>query len=157
MPYILTLDPGKSSGIALGYYDDTVAYESRKVWQVENGLEGFLEWWNKEWSWIVLLGPEVVSERFVLRSQKFVADTTPLLIEGAIRVLFGPDIHYQLRGEKAKVTNDHLKRGGEYRTGKQVGCKDANDANDAVRHAVIYMTKKKNQHLPTIEKFLGES
>lgn len=156
MPYILSLDPGKSSGIALGYYDETLPYESHRVWQVENGLEGFLEWEDEHWPWIALLGPQIVSERFVLRSQKFVADTTPLLIEGAMRVLFGPKIHYQLRSEKAKVTNDHLKHGGEYRTGKQVGCKDANDANDAVRHAVIYLTKKANQHVPTIEKFLGD-
>lgn len=156
MPYILSLDPGKSSGIALGYYDDTVAYEVHIVWQVENGLEGFIQWHDRQWHWIELLSPQIVSERFVLRSQKFVADTTPLLIEGAMRVLFGPDIHYQLRGEKAKVTNDHLKRGFSYKTGKQVGRKDANDVNDAIRHGVIYLTKKKNQHLPTIEKFLGE-
>jgi hypothetical protein len=156
VPYILSLDPGKSSGIALGYYSSASAYESVAVWQVEDGLEGFLDWYYKCWPAISVKGPEIVSERFVLRSQKFVADTTPLLIEGAMRVLFGPDIHYQLRGEKAKVTNDHLKRGGEYRTGKHVGRKDANDVNDALRHAVIYLTKKKNQHLPTIEKFLGE-
>lgn len=156
MPYILSLDPGKSSGIAFGYYGDRVPYESHRVWQVENGLEGFLDWYEREWFGLSLLKPEIVSERFVLRSQKFVADTTPLLIEGAMRVLFGKDIHYQLRGEKAKIANDHLKHGGEYRTGKQVGYKDANDANDAVRHAVIYLTQKANQHLPTIEKFLGE-
>lgn len=47
--HLLTFDPGKSSGIALGTYSDTEPYRLVKVWQISGGIQGLLEWLDQHW------------------------------------------------------------------------------------------------------------
>lgn len=92
----------------------------------------------------------------------------PLRVEGAILALgvnpewVSPAQQYFMGGkskaEKLKARNAWLKdhKGlGYYTTGKDVGCKDADDARSALSHAIAWLRRQK--HLPTLELFRGES
>ena len=147
---LLSLDPGKQTGIALGTYGDE-AYELLNVWQVAGGLEGFIDWWHEHYP---LNESVLVSEKFVLRNNAFVADTEPLLIEGALRVLYDANIVWQLPSDKSLVADTVLRENQLWHTGKQVGWKDARDTNDAIIHGLAYL--KKNKHIPTLQKYWGK-
>lgn len=54
-------------------------------------------------------------------------------------------------GDRKKRANSFLKRHELYRTGKQVGCKDAHDANSATLHSLGWLRTVK--HLPTLNKY----
>lgn len=147
---LLSLDPGKQTGIALGTYGDE-AYELLNVWQVAGGLNGFIDWWHDHYP---LNESVLVSEKFVLRNNAFVADTEPLLIEGALHVLYDNQIVWQLASDKSLVNDSVLRENNLWHTGKQVGWKDARDTNDAIIHALAYL--KKNKHIPTLQKYWGK-
>jgi hypothetical protein len=49
MTYLLTFDPGMSTGITLGQYGEAYPYERLAFWQVEGGLSGLREWWSVHW------------------------------------------------------------------------------------------------------------
>jgi len=147
---LLSLDPGKQTGIALGFYGDE-AYELLNVWQVAGGLNGFIDWWHDHYP---LNESVLVSEKFVLRNNAFVADTEPLLIEGALHVLYDNQIVWQLASDKSLVNDSVLRKNNLWHTGKQVGWKDARDTNDAIIHGLAYL--KKNKHIPTLQKYWGE-
>lgn len=149
---LLSIDPGKQTGIALGIYGDDEPYKLAEVWQVSGGLKGFIDWWREHET---LMPTYLVCEKFVLRNNAFVADTEPLLIEGALRVLWGGDIVWQLRTDKMFVTDQLLKEHGLWKTGKALGWKDCRDANDAIIHGLAFLRKQK--HLPTLRKFWGNN
>ena len=44
MTYLLSVDPGVSSGIVLGTYSETAPYRTVESWQVGGGLQGLLDW-----------------------------------------------------------------------------------------------------------------
>ena len=88
----------------------------------------------------------------------------PLRVEGAILALgikpiwVSPQLQYILGGEskaeKLKNRNAWFKEHkdlGYYITGKDVGCKDANDARSALAHCISYLRREK--HKPTLELF----
>lgn len=176
MTYLVSFDPGKSTGIVLGEYDDATAYVRLRAWQVEGGLAGLLVWLNiyyvgKDGAGNVFVtnegyidDPLLVSEKFVLQNNQFVADITPAYIEGAMvalglepiwqraacQVLAGGDTP----AERKKNSNQVLKDGGLWLTGKDVACKDANDAISAQKHALWYL--KHIGHEPTIRAYWGE-
>ena len=60
MKYLLSIDPGKSSGCALFEYSDESPAELLKAWQFRGGLGGFLDWrrnhidieYGEEMGWI---------------------------------------------------------------------------------------------------------
>jgi len=144
---LISVDPGKSTGIAIGTFSETEPYKLYEIHQIPNGVEGFL-YWLKTNPQFLLNDLVWVSERFVLRSSnKFVADLEPVRIEGAMQAL-GLDVVWQLRTDKMFVTDDLLKEHGLWQTGKQFGWKDGRDANDAIIHALAYL--RKNKHMPTL-------
>ena len=146
MTWLLSIDPGVATGIALGWYEETHPYERTDVWIVKGGLDGFLEWYDTTY----IIADKWVAERFVLRDNDFVANTEPLRIEGAMEAL---RLHptYQLRTDKALCKDEVLKEHGLWVTGKMVGHSDGRDANDATIHALAYL--KKQKHLPTLKKY----
>lgn len=176
MKYLLSIDPGMESGIILGHYDDDTPYERDAFWQVDGGIDGFKAWRASRYSsksdyWYF---PEALSARSpVIVCEKFVPLATdrafridelePIRIEGALEA-WGHEVIWQRAGcqvlaggedapARKKATNELLKRGGLWLTGKKnLGLKDANDANSAQKHALYYMmfTKK---HLPTLERY----
>lgn len=106
MTYLLTIDPGESTGITLGTYSDTEAYQRIMAWQFTGGLEGFEEWytthrveastdsvfelthcggWEFENLEVLESNLEIVSEKFTLLSHEYVANIEPVRIEGAMQ------------------------------------------------------------------------
>lgn len=158
---LLSLDPGKQTGIAAGVYGDNQPYMLLEVWQLSDGVTGFINWWNttgkhliRTYEWSFLQPTQIVSEKFILRSNAFVADTEPLLIEGALQALWSLPVTWQQRSDKSLVTDQTLRDNGLWHTGKQVQWKDARDTNDAIIHALAYL--KKNKHIPTLQKYWGK-
>lgn len=101
----------------------------------------------------------VVAEQFNLRpGNQFVADLSTVYRNGALEYMlavhFGMDPVWQTPAQaKGLVSDTVLKRFGPefWPTGKTVGQKDANDARDALRHAIRYGVEAL-QHLPTTKK-----
>lgn len=111
MTYLLSIDPGLSTGIALGHYDAITPYERVAYWQVQGGLAGWLEWYEEHWARPDSEGPtefdyyggltaggvevsdrelEVAAERFVLLPNGFTLKSDalePLRIEGSLITL----------------------------------------------------------------------
>lgn len=105
MTYLLSIDPGLSSGLVLGEYTDDTPYKRLAYWQVAGGLSGFLEWYYEYWSlgepWLLgipyerVIAPDfelkVIAEKFVPLSgggfSHTLKSTTPLVIEGAMIAL----------------------------------------------------------------------
>lgn len=104
--YLLSIDPGKSTGIALWAYEEETPAELVRAWQFDGGLTGFLRWWRDEQSKPdyphnitieQMLGddpvPDVsfVSEKFTpLQNKGFnltLDSVEPLRIEGALVAL----------------------------------------------------------------------
>lgn len=218
MKTLVSIDPGVSSGIAVGTYSDTEPYRLVKAFQVEGGLTGILknlrlieedfgEWgvlrvgpltgesisvdlWdtedNPDWDpdgeemnfEVTSHTGTVIAEKFTPRSgggfSHTQASTEPLRIEGALIALgVLPDYRigksnprwqqpkemYFAGGEdlstRKKRAHAWLKNHDLYVTGKDVGCKDANDARSAMLHAIAYLRKQK--HLPTLEHYFKGS
>lgn len=164
MTLLVSLDPGKVTGCAIGCFTDTTPYERLDYFAIQGGLEGFIDFAESRWCCEETmslwedplhegLDPILISERFVLRSNAFVADTTPLLIEGAMAA-WHLDPVYQLRSDKALVPDQILKDNGWWVTGKMCGWKDGRDVNDSLIHALVYLKRKK--HEPTLRKLWPE-
>lgn len=149
MTYLLAIDPGVATGIALGFYTDAHPWDLVDRWIVKGGLDGFLSWYHGEAPSEAYMA-RWVSERFVLRDNDFIANTEPLRIEGAM-IALGLDPTWQLRTDKALCKDAVLREHGLWTTGKMVGHVDGRDANDAIIHSLAYM--KKTKHVPTLRKY----
>lgn len=176
--YLLSIDPGVSTGIVLASYTDTTPVAVEQVWQVPGGLTGFKRWMSKYYNgptygWgvgsRVYYPVRLIAERFVPLSGggfSHTSDTVePLRIEGALRAWgIMPDSYDDerwqrpqamvlasgaTRAERKKNSDNVLRHMGLWHTGKQVGMKDANDVNSACKHLVAYL--KKTGHQPTID------
>lgn len=50
MKTLISIDPGKSTGIAVGTYSDTEPFKLTHVFQIEGGVEGFVREVDLFWS-----------------------------------------------------------------------------------------------------------
>lgn len=160
MTRLLSIDPGKNTGIALGEFGAT-GYRLLERWQVHGGLHGFKRWWRTERPGFDVL----VVERFILDpNNRFTADLTPVHIEGLIvgAIDDGMPVTWQPRTDKAALTRypadattkakrqrarfDFLKEHGLFAPGT-----DNDDSNDAITHALVYL--KRIGHVPTLEQY----
>lgn len=210
MKTLISIDPGKSTGIAVGTYSDTEPFKLTHVFQIEGGVEGFHrevrvsegeDWsmmcfavmhlpnhksvelyrgeleYHPDWQECELdhdcsevIYPNsatVIAEKFNARGQgngfSYTTDSLEALrVEGAIiakgldPIWCQPAQQYFAGGESASsTTNAHrwLKANGLHITGKDVGCKDANDARSATLHCISYL--RRTGHLPTLQRFFG--
>jgi len=140
MTRLLALDPGGTSGWSTWLYSPLTPLEPIDHGQIEGGLEGFLQWWDVE-TMIRRPWDEMVAETFVLDGRTVKPDTTPLLIEGALHVLF-PGWVGQRNVMKAQADDLLLKRADYWWPGEQ-------RARDSASHAIALM--KTRRHLPTIK------
>jgi hypothetical protein len=185
MPYIYAIDPGISTGVVLGHYDETVPYEVIGMWQFSGGLAGLMDFAYDHWSgfygdWEVpntYAGDsyEFICERFVPLSGGGFSQTAksvePLRIEGAL-VAMGllpadtSDPHWQrascqvLAGgdtpaARKRNSGNILKRGGLWVTGKMFFTPDADDVISALKHSLWFLRNTVG-HTPTIEKYWKE-
>lgn len=163
--YLLSIDPGKSSGVALLSYAPGSVSVLEDSWQIEGGAFALANWFISNRP----NGVEIVSEKYVPLPGKGFHHTLdsvePLRGEGFL-VGAGlmpdyPDPKWRradrmyLHGgkslaEKRKRSHRYLKESGYYVTGADVGCKDANDVRSAILHGLSYLTQVLN-HRPTFD------
>lgn len=169
---ILSIDPGMSSGVALGVLDGDHPYTLEQAWQIEGGAFSLLGWASGFVGtanlWVGDADDlEVVAEKFQPINHSNYALTTasvePLRCEGVLLALDmmldyphetwrHPKDQYFIGGvdlaDKKKRAHRFLKDNGMYVTGKTMGCADANDARSAILHGVSYAIKVL-KHKPT--------
>lgn len=170
MSVLLSIDPGLSTGIALGEYTATEPYRRIASWQPRGGLAGFLAWWEQERPEF----DEAVAEKFVpLDHAAFghtLDSTLPLVIEGAIVALgimpsypegdwarASAQYFMAAPGDplavKKKKAQEFLKRHGLWATGKPYGHTDGADVNSATLHAIASL--RRARHMPTLLAYSG--
>jgi len=149
---LLSFDPGKSTGIALGEYFENKAYELKWAWIVHDGVGGLIDWWQNH-NGLNWYDSVVVSERFILRDNGWLADLEAVKIEGALQALCDNEIQWQLRTAKSLVPDSVLKENGMWQTGRPMNHSDGRDANDALCHAIGWLVRQ--NHRPTIEAYFG--
>lgn len=154
MSYVLGIDPGLTTGVALLEIPDNAPARADLLDEISGGTEGFLTWWSGS-----LRGYEhdqVVCESFALDGRTPKPDLTPVEIIGALKVLCLPpshkETHRRLRFQtntqgKHLMTNEVLKRAGYYPKRWEV---KGGHSTDALRHALTYVVKTL-KHRPTIE------
>lgn len=161
MTLLLSFDPGKATGAALGYYDDTTPYRLVDRWQILGGLDGFMDWLDETKP----PADEIVVEKFVLMRNDFVADLSGVPIEGDIARYargLGVPVIWQTRADKGslvgypptartnaqkqRVRFNFLRDHGLFMPGTQ-----NDDSNDAVSHGLIRL--KRMGHRPTLEHY----
>lgn len=162
---VISIDPGKATGIALGYYDDHHPYSIDGLFLTQDGIRGFRDWWVENGGPDLILDreTEVVVEGFVLRGNNFLPSLLGVEIIGYLKGVDPYDtIFWQSRTDKSfswtnkKAADELLKAHGLWQTGKKFNHKDGRDVNDAIIHAIAHM--KKIGHQPSIAHYFpGES
>lgn len=162
MTRLLSIDPGKNTGISLGFYNETTPYQLVERYQVHGGVAGFKRWWTHERP----VYDELVVEKFVLARNNFQADLTPVHIEGALCMALTDAewraVTWQMRTHKALLTGyppeaktkaqrqrvrfNFLAEFGLHAKGT-----DNDDSNDAITHSLVYLKQRK--HMPTLRTF----
>ncbi|AGY47138.1 hypothetical protein CN1A_29 [Clavibacter phage CN1A] len=152
MTYLLSFDPGVSSGIALGSFGPKQAYEFIEGWEPQGGTEGLIEWWTQHADWPGWDNTIWVSELFVLANNDFVANIESKRGEGAIMMMAHPQkVNWQDRTRKAGVPNRILKEHGLWQSGVDYQHEDGRDVNDAIIHALEYLRSR--VHIPTLKRY----
>jgi hypothetical protein len=154
MKYLLSLDPGGTTGWEISSYTDTNAIVPHDGGQIPNGVDGFVEWMLSDEMWKLPMmdshneGVTVVSESFQLRPGVKNPDVTPLRIEGALTALLGPGaVTYQQPATKALVPDQKLRDVGLWIPGQR-------HRMDARIHALAWGAR--NKHLPTLQLYWPE-
>lgn len=143
--YVLAMDPGGTTGIAMLRYTDETQPELIYLHQQEKGIEGFYNFFNG-----TNPNPDVtiVSESFTIREGVHGADVTPLRIEGAQYVYWGEDVVYQDPSMKSLIKESWLKEQNLWTPGKR-------HQMDALIHAFVYL--RNEEHAPTLKNLTGDS
>lgn len=115
MVSMIGIDPGQKSGI--GLYDTLSG--NKDFIEVSGGYDGFLDWADDNMEMLRSVDVVIV-EKFTLRNNDFVANTTPLEIMGALKFM---DRYGDFRNHivwctpaqhKTLISNETMKRGGMY-------------------------------------------
>ena len=157
--FILSIDPGKSTGVAYGLVYLDMPYRLEEAWQFGGGLDGLLDAIPGPLSGVIP-ARHTICEKFQPISHANYSLTTdsvePLRCEGALIALGimadfpgptwrKPADQYFVGGktlpEKKKRSRKFLKDTGNYRLPKQLGAPDNNDAISATLHGINYAIK----------------
>lgn len=155
MTLIWGFDFGQATGVSLGEFTPATPYRLIDAWQVEDGTDGFIDWWGR----YMETRPDdvIVAERFVLNpGNEFVADLEGLRAEGALQALCARlrlQINWQERGYKTGVKDAVLVAHGLWQDILDDHT-DGRDANDAIIHSLAYL--KTRRHMPTLRKYFKE-
>lgn len=166
MPVLLSLDPGgaprstksrSATGYSLWHFDAITPLRPITHGQVQGNEDVFLSWWQENvfpigWESDKHWNPdEIVCESFRIDGRTPFPDTTPLKIEGMLKVLvetrataYRPPLTFQPNTAKASAPDDLLKRLGFWWSGLE-------HARDSARHALHYA--RAINHAPTIRAF----
>jgi hypothetical protein len=142
MRYVLSVDPGKASGVVFISYDEEtpkrVASAEVQPHEFANYIENFLQGWKKYENFVV------VCERFTINAQTVRNSQAPYSLEqiGVLKHLcrsngYDPEsIIFQSPADaKAMFPNEALKKVGTWHVGGD------GHANDAMRHALLRLVK----------------
>lgn len=166
--YLMAIDPGQATGIAIGRSTEHEPMEVIYTAIVPFGVQGFIDWLEttKEGRVITEMDCmknypdmyaevdfhlDVVCERFHLRGGKFAPDLEPLRIEGVVIDRFGNIVNWHDPADKGLVGDEFLKEHGFWVTGSQVGHTDGRDANDALLH--LFARAMRMRHHPTLKAY----
>lgn len=156
MTRVLAIDAGESTGLAVVDFTET----GPELVSLSQFIDGVTDTMFVICDLIVEVMPDrVIAEQFDLRpGNKFTADLSTVYRNGALEYMLATEFSmepvWQTPGQaKGLVTDKALKRFGSefWPTGKTVGYKDANDARDALRHALRYGVEVL-EHMPTTKK-----
>lgn len=179
MNYVLSIDCGVSTGIALLSFEEDSPVELVQGWQFTGGVAGLLNWDENtitlantisisNTSWVSFT---CIAEKFTARATHGFSYTTaslePLRGEGALIALGlmpdysvaekrwrDPGVQYLVGGkdkaDKKKRQHKFLKENEFYRTGKDFGTADADDFRSACAHGVAYIAREL-KHKPTFD------
>jgi hypothetical protein len=151
MTYIIGVDPGKSMGIAVMDFPAIVdVYQGDPINGViflRNALRR-LEHISREDD--REFRAYVACERFVIlpgsgRRSKGGGNTQALVgrVEEIVSEFPGASFYLQNVSDASRFDNNMLRRLELYVSSRQVGCVDANDANSAVRHILLFMARNR--------------
>lgn len=175
--YVLSIDTGVSTGIALLSFEEDSPTELVQGWQFTGGVAGLLKWWetlqgipfNHACAVIFEDETHLIVEKFTARNTRGFSYTTaslePLRGEGALIALGlmpdytlaekrwrDPGLQYFAGGsgkaERKKRQHAFLKANGFYRTGRDFGTADADDYRSAAAHGINYIAREL-KHRPT--------
>ena len=144
---LLSIDPGGKggdTGIVLLRYTDSETPTLITSWAIGGGLGGFHDWYVNAW-YGVGFADTVVVEQFV-HFKAVQIETTPILIEGAVRFIWPNAVLSPASGKNTAVPDEVMKRLGLYIAGDH-----HRDRNEACRHALRWL--KNQKHIPTLRAF----
>jgi hypothetical protein len=142
---ILSFDPagkGGDTGIVLLDYLSTMPPRVRESWAVSGGYNAFCDWLRTQGGYDEI-NPDVVIVETFIHFKNIKIETTPILIEGAIRYVWPNVVLSPASGKNTAVPDDVLKRLGLYFPGDH-----HRDRTEAARHAVRWL--KNQRHVPTL-------
>lgn len=143
--YVLGMDPGGTTGIALLRYKDDELPELVYLHQIEGGMEGFYDYFVGS----SINSNLVIASEVWVEHQKKGVDRTPMYIQGVQYGFWhGEGIVYQEPAQKSLVPDDYLKEQNLWTPGKR-------HQMDALIHALVYL--RNNDHKPTMESLAGET
>lgn len=143
--YVLGMDPGGTTGVALLRYKPDVLPELVYLHQIPGGREGFYDYFVGS-----SIGENLViaSELWVEKQKKGV-NREPMYIEGVQYAFWhGEGIVYQEPSQKSLIPDEYLKEQNLWTPGKR-------HQMDALIHALVYL--RNNDHKPTMESLAGEN
>ena len=177
MNYLVSIDPGMSTGVAIFSFGGTSPLRFEDAEQLPEGVDGFHRWYlSRVMDTPLEYSATWISEKFLPRGQSLTAKSVePLIIEGFMigvalmlpyqtgsKLWRTPNAQYfaggKTKAEKKKRSHAWLKEhegDGLYVTGSMLGTPDADDARSAILHAFGYM--KAIKHKPTLEKYFPPS
>ena len=146
--WLLSIDPGGKggdTGIVLLRYRDDEAPALVNSWAVGDGLNGFRDWYLNVWYGLGI-ADTVIVEQFV-HFKAVQIETTPVLIEGAVRFIWPNAVLSPASGKDTAVPDWAMDNLGFSRA--DFGGDHHADRYQACRHAIRWL---KNQgHKPTLE------
>lgn len=171
--YVLSFDPGLSTGVALlAVPDDSPAYVVQG-WQFTGGAVALLEWVSSHRELLDSVDHVCVEKFKPINHSNYaltLASVTPLVCEGVLLAtgiiptypewvgFRKPGDHYVVGGknlaDKKKRLRAFLKDTGNYRMPKELGTPDSDDFASAAGHAFAYAMKVLN-HRPTFDLVRG--
>lgn len=150
MTSILSFDPagkGGDTGIVVLDYLSTMAPRVRESWAISGGYDAFCDWlrFNED------INPDVVIVETFIHFKDIHIETTPILIEGAIRYVWPNAVLSPASGKNTAMPNDMMERIGFSK--KDFAGDHHSDRWEALRHALRYL--KNNKHIPTLRLISG--
>lgn len=142
--YVLGMDPGGTTGIAMLRYTEDTLPELIYLHQIGDGRQGFLKFFKGS---AVGKNLTIVSECWVEHQKKGV-NREPMYIEGVQYALWEDDIVYQEPAMKQLVPDQYLKDNNLWTEGKR-------HQMDALIHALVYL--RNNSHAPTQKSMSGDT